>query len=76
MLFDNLQSYDFRNNKPYIWNTCHHAKFDWPLSEGVTFDNMEMKVMFNDMRYLGKRTGTHRLGDENTCTISFSSLVV
>ena len=25
-----LQGNDFRNNKIYIWNTCHYTKFEWP----------------------------------------------
>jgi hypothetical protein len=61
-----------------IWNTCHYTKFDWSFLVGVTFDSKKIKVVLgpNDTRYRGGCRGTHRHGEENTCTISFHSLVL
>jgi hypothetical protein len=45
---------------------------------GVVFDSKEIKVVLGckDTRYWGGCRGIHRHGEENTCTISFSSLLV
>jgi hypothetical protein len=61
-----------------IWKTCHYIKFEWPFLVGVTFDSKDIKVVLGcrDTRYWSGCTGTHRHGEENTCTVSFSSLVV
>jgi len=73
-----LHSCDFRNHEIYIWNKCHYTKFECPFLVGVIYDSKEINVVLGPKvtRCWGECRGTHRHGDENTCTIFFPSFIV